>query len=131
RHVQEREQRRQGRLQRPVQRKQLAGDFLTDLAQVVAWLDLEVTAEQLDHREIRRRLAVRYAHRFDHEGAGRATRMRELPEQTRFAHARLTDDSDDLAPAAPREIEGFRELIELARPSDELREPARCAGVEA
>jgi len=64
-HVEKREQRRQGSLQRAVQRQQLAGDLLADLPGVVAWLDLEIAAQQLAHGEIGHRLAVRDARRFD------------------------------------------------------------------
>src|SRR5205807_8869461 len=130
-HVEECEQRRQCRLQCAVQRKQLARDFLADLAQVVAGLDLKIAAQQLDDQEIRRRLAIRGASSFDHKATFRAMRTRELPEQTRFADTGLAHDRDDLAVTVSGEVERLRESSNLTRPSDKLREPARDVRVEA
>ena len=51
--------RRQRRLERAIQGEELARHLLADLAEVVPVLDLEVALEQVDHRQVARRLAVR------------------------------------------------------------------------
>jgi hypothetical protein len=59
RDIEEREQRGDDRLEGAIERQELAGDLLADFPGVVAGLDLEVTAQERDHREVRRRLPVR------------------------------------------------------------------------
>src|SRR5262249_57661119 len=59
-HVEQRQQRWECRLQRTVKCEELPRYLLSDLAQVVAVLDLEVALEEIDHRQVARRLALRY-----------------------------------------------------------------------
>ena len=58
RDVEEREQRRQGGLQGPVERQDLAGHLLADRPRVVPPVDLKVRLEEIDDGEIGRGLAV-------------------------------------------------------------------------
>ena len=78
--------RRQRRLERAVEREQLARHLLADLAEVVAVLDLEVALEQVDHRQVARRLAVRDRGALEHQPALQAVRVGELVDEARLAH---------------------------------------------
>ena len=49
--------------------------------------------------------------------------VRELPEETRLAHARLPDHRDHLAVPQARPVEGAAQLLQLRVPADEAREP--------
>jgi hypothetical protein len=80
-HVQERKEHRQGRLQRAVQRHELARHFFPDAPHVVARLDLEIAPQQLDDREVRRGLPVRHRRPFQHQPLRAAVRVRELPDE--------------------------------------------------
>ena len=67
RHVEQREERRQRGLQRAVQRQELARHLLAHLSAVVAGLDPEVAAQELDHREVRGGLAVGHRRGLEHQ----------------------------------------------------------------
>src|SRR5262249_58185395 len=97
---------------------------------VSARLDGEVVFKHLDDREIRCRLAVRHRSALGDSAATGVLGMRELPEQPRLPDARLADDGNELAAAAPRELERLVELMHLARSTDELRESACCRGLQ-
>ena len=113
RHVEEPEQRREGGFERPVQGEQLARHLLADLACVVARLDLEVGAEQVDERQKRRRLPVGDGAALDDQPALRAMRVGELPEEARLADAGLADDGHDLAVPGAGPLQRLAELLEL------------------
>ena len=131
RHVQESEERGQGRLQRRIQRDQLAGEFLRDLPRVVAGLDLEVRPEEVDDRQIGRGLAVGGRAGFEDEPAVRAMGMDELPEQPGLAHAGLAHHSHDLAVTGPRALERLAEGVDLRLAPHEMGEPAGRRGLHA
>jgi hypothetical protein len=129
-HVEECEERRYGGSERRSERQGLAGDLLADLSRVVAAVNLEVAAEQLDHGKIRGGLAVGDGGRLHHQPAVHAVRVKELPKETRLAHARLPDHRDHLAvpPAGP--VEGAPKLLQLHGAADEAREPPPRCGLE-
>jgi hypothetical protein len=102
RDVEQRQQRRQRRLERAVQAQHFAHDLVAHAARVVARIDLEVGAQQVDHRAIRGGLAVGHRCALQHQPWLRPRRTQELPEQPRLAHARLADHRDDLPVAALR-----------------------------
>ena len=58
RHVEQRQERRQTAFLRAVQRQELPRQLLAHRARAVAVFDGEVALEEIDHRQIRRRLAV-------------------------------------------------------------------------
>ena len=58
--IQERQQRRHGVLEGWVERQHLAGHLGPDGTRVVALLHVAVALEQVDDREVRRRLAIRH-----------------------------------------------------------------------
>ena len=101
-HVEQRQEGRQGRLQGPVQREELAGHLLADLARVVALLDLEVGLEQVDDRQVAGRLAVGDRAGLEDEPALGAVGVGELPDEARLPDAGLADEGDDLAVARRR-----------------------------
>ena len=100
RRPEQREQGRQRVAQRLVQREQLAGDLLANDARLVALLDLEIHPQQVDHRQVRRRLAVGDGRRLEDQPAVGEVRAAELPVQPRLADAGLADHGDELPGAS-------------------------------
>ena len=113
RHVEEREERRQRRLERAVEREELARDLLPDGARLVPVTDLEVTREETRHREIRRGLAIRDGARLEDQPAVGPVGVGDLPDHPRLSDARLADERDHLA-------------MRLCRASRAPRGPARA-----
>ena len=64
RHIKEGQQRGQSRLERPVQREELAGHLLSDLTMGLAIAHLEVALEETDDGQIAGCPAVRYRARL-------------------------------------------------------------------
>src|SRR5262245_10806849 len=131
RYVDQGQQRRERRLHSAVEREQLAGHLLPDFAELVPVLDLEVTLEEIDHRQVARRLSIGDRGALQNQPALRAVRMGELPEETRFADARLSDHGDHLAAALARPVEGISELLQLRVAANKARKPALRGGLEA
>jgi hypothetical protein len=65
--IEQRQERRQEGVQRAVQCQQLARHALADGPRVIALLDAAIGLEQLDDRQIRRRLAIRDRPTLEHE----------------------------------------------------------------
>ena len=113
----------------------LPDDLLPDLPRVVATLDPEITAKQLDHGQVGGSLSVGSRGRLQDEPAVHSVGMGELPEEARLADTRLADYCHHLAVSEAGLVEGVPELIELAVASDEASEAAKrlplaaaCAG---
>src|SRR5262249_39249422 len=123
RDVEERQERRQGRLQRAIEREQLAHHLFADLTEIVAVLDLEVALEQLDHRQVARRLAIGGGGTLSREPALQAMRVGELVDETRFTRAGLADDRGHLPVTAASELLGAAELLKLGIATDEPSQP--------
>src|SRR5713226_8510438 len=131
RNIEECQERWQRRLERAVEREQLAGHPLADPSLVVRRFDLEVRSQQLDHRQVARRLAVGDGPGLDDQTALGAVRVRELPEQPRLAHAGLTDYGDHLALAGLRLREGGEQSIHLGVAADEGGQTPGRRGLQA
>ena len=97
--------------------------FSRIFARVVAAVDREVAAEQLDHGQIGGGLAVGDRGGLQDEPAVHAVGVGELPEEPRLAHARLPDHGDHLAVPQAGPVEGAAELLQLGVAADEAREP--------
>jgi hypothetical protein len=123
-HVEQGQQRWQRRLERAVEREQLAGHLLPDLAQVVPVLDLEIALEQVDHRPVARRLAVRHGGALEDQPALQAMRVDELVDEAGLAHARLADHRRHLPMTVAGELLGAAELLQLGGAAGEARKPA-------
>ena len=78
--AEQRENVRQGVFQGTVEPQHLADHLLAPLARVVLRGDPEVVAQQLDHRQVGRGLAVRDRVGFQHQAAALRDRL-ELEEQ--------------------------------------------------
>ena len=63
-HVEERQQRGQGRLEGPIQREELAGHLFVNLPVGLGLVHLEVGPEEVDNRQIAGRLAVGHGTRL-------------------------------------------------------------------
>ena len=125
RYVQQRQKGREAGLKCPVQRQNLARDFLSNLARLVARLDLEVALEEVDHRQEHVGLAIGGSAPFEDEPAVSPMGVNELPEQPRLAHARLTHERDDLAATGPGFVEGPVESLQFSVATHELAQPPR------
>jgi hypothetical protein len=66
-HIEQRQQGGQDRLEGPIQREELAGHLLADLAVGFAIVHLEVGLEEVDDGQIAGRLAVGHGARFEDE----------------------------------------------------------------
>src|SRR4029453_7626654 len=87
RHVEERQESRNGRRQRLIEREDLSRDLLSDASRIVALLDLEVGSQQLYDRKVRGRLAPRDTRRLQREPSLREVGPGQLPEESRLADA--------------------------------------------
>ena len=115
---------RQRILQRAVQCQHLAGDLLAPRALVVAIRDSEIGLEQIDHRQVRRRFAVREGKRLEHQALALPAHL-EFVKQARLADSCLGHRRNDLPMPAARLLERLVELLELRTTAHELRQPAR------
>ena len=128
--IQQRQQRRQERLQRAVQHQELAGHAFADLPRVVALLDPAIRLQQLDDGQVRRGLPVGNRAALEHQPAVGAVRPRELPDEPRFPHAGLADDGDRLAVSRGGALERLGQLLQLAVAPDKAGQAAGGAGLE-
>ena len=131
RHVEERQEGTHAGRERGGDRQDLPRDLLPDLPRVVATVDREVAAEQLDHGQVSRGLTVGDRGGLHDEPAVHAMGVRDLPEETRLAHARLADHGNHLAVPLAGPVEGVPELLQLRGPADEAGEPPPRRGLEA
>ena len=92
-------------------------------ARVVVAADFEVTVQQVEHRQVRRRLAMRDREGLQHHPAGLILDL-ELVEQARFAGACLRHRGDDLPAPGPRLLGRALERVHLGIPPHELRQSA-------
>ena len=79
RHVEQCEERGEARLQGAIERQDSGRHLVANLPRVVAVLDVEIGLEQVDHGQIRRRLAVRDRAAVPDEPATIAMRLHDLP----------------------------------------------------
>ena len=100
--VEQGEQRRDDVLEGLVERQHLPGGLGPHGARVVMLLDVGVALEQINHREVWRRLAVGHRGTLQHQPALRVMRAQELVDQARLAHARFADMPPPPAPGPPR-----------------------------
>ena len=129
-HVEERQQRGQGRLERPVQREELAGDLLADLPVGLAVVHLEVGPEEIDDRQIAGRLAVGHGTRLQDEPVLSAVGVGELVDEAGLPDAGFPHDGDELAVAIVREGQRPAELLDLGVSADKPCESPRGGSVE-
>src|SRR2546428_13831082 len=83
---------------------------------------MEVRLQQVDDREIGRRLPVGGRAADKDQRVPEAVRCDELPEETRLADAGLAYHGHDLTGICPRLLERSGELLELRAPGHEGRE---------
>src|SRR6185295_1723164 len=98
--------------------------LVANLPRVVAVLDVEIGLEQVDHRQIRRRLAVRDRAALPDEPATIAMRLHDLPNQSGLADARLPNDRHDLAVAGGGSGQRLADLRQLEVPTPKGRQGA-------
>ena len=113
-----------GRLQRRVERPELARDLGPHAGGFVAVIDLEVGLEQLDDREVRRGLAVRDGPGLEDEPVARMMGVREFPEHPGFSQTGLAHKSHDLTLSGRCARKGGRQQLHLGLAADETGETA-------
>ena len=109
--VQERQQRRDGLLERLVQRQRLPGDLGPDGARLVPVVHMAVALEQVDHGEIGRGFAVGHRGALQHAPALGAMGVDELVDQARLPHASLAHRGHHLAVPRPRPLQRLRQRL--------------------
>src|SRR5262249_38583014 len=97
--------------------------FGPDRARVVVLLYVAVALEQVDDREIGRRLAVRYGGALEHQPLRRMMGVDELIDQARLPHPRLTDDGDHLTMTRLCTSQSLDQRRQLQIPSDKAGQP--------
>src|SRR5262249_29809758 len=117
-------------LEGAVQHEHLARHLLADGPRVVARLDAEVPAEEVEDWEVRRGLAVRERGPREHGPAMGPMRADEFVEEARLPHAWLADHRHDLARPLARLLETGAELLQLDVAADEACEPSRGRGLK-
>src|SRR4030095_3814446 len=100
-------------------------------ADLIPRLHMAVALEQVDDREVRCRLAIRYRGAFEDQPPWRVVRVDELIDQARFAHAGLADHGHHLAMPRTGPLQRLLQRRQLLLPSYEAGEPARRAGLQA
>ena len=130
RHVEQRQERRQTAFLRAVQRHELPRQLLAHRARAVAVLDGEIALEEIDHRQIGRRLTVRDRAGLEDEPAVDAGRVGDFPDQARLAHAGFPDHRHHLPMAAAGAAQRLAELVQLARAPHEAGQAARRRRVQ-
>src|SRR5215831_12586590 len=130
-HVEQRQQRWECRLQRTVEREELPRYLLSDLAHVVAVLDLEVTLEEIDHRQVARRLAVRDRGAVEDQPILEPMGVRKLVDETRLAHPSFAHHRRHLTMAGGGELLGPAQLLQFGVAPNELGEAAAGGRLEA
>ena len=128
--VQQRQQRCQQWLQRPVQHQEFARHAFPDLSRFVALLDPAIPLEQLDDGQVRRGLPVGDRAALEHQPALGAVRPRELPGEPRFPHPGLAHHRDRLPVARRGALERLGQLLQLTVASDEAGQPTGSTGLE-
>ena len=124
RHVEERQEGGEARLERLVEAEHLAGDLLRDLPRMVAILDLEVGPEQVDQGQVGRGPPVRDRPALQHEPAAADVRVRDLPEQARLP----TPGSPTRATTCPCPLAGqLHRAVDLIHLGAAPHEPGQAA----
>ena len=131
RHVDQGQQGRKVWLQGPVEGQKLPRDLLADPPSIVARLDPEVLAQEMSDRLIGSSFRIGYRGALKEQPVMDPVGVGELPEQSRLAEARFPDDSDDLAPARPGQLQSMPQLVHLGVAPDESREAARRCCLKA
>src|SRR2546425_5347136 len=106
------------------QELKLFGNMAPDLLPRGPERETEVSPQQLKDRAVRHGAAVRYAGRLELESSGCIEPVQELVEQPRVADARVADDHCDGALAVGGAAVQRGEGLELARATDQRRQPA-------
>ena len=112
----------QGRLERPIQREELAGHLLADLTVSLPIMDLEVGLEEIDDREVARRLAVGHGARFQDEPVLGPVGVGELVDEAGLPHTGFPHDGDELPVAILGEGEYPAKLLDLGVAADKSGE---------
>src|SRR5215470_12336697 len=111
--LQQRDDRRHGRCQTRIERKQPGADDLMDVAVPGAAIQTEVSLEEVHDGSVGGHSGVRSRRRVENEPAIPHARASELVQKPRLADTRLTDDADDLPAATDGGSEGAIEVREL------------------
>ncbi len=129
--IQQRQQRRQERLQRAVQHQELARHAFADLrGSSRSWIR-QYAFSKLDDGQVRRGLPIGDRAALEHQPAVRTVRPRELPDEPRFPHAGLAHDGDDLPVPGGCTLERLSQLLQLTVAADKAGQAAGGAGLQA
>ena len=126
RNVEQPQDRRDRGLELPVERQELACDFLAHLPGGVSWLDREVRPEELDDGKVVRCLPVGHRAGFEDQPALGAVGLAELPVEPRFADAGLPHDGHHLPVTGSYACERLAEVVQFGlAPHEAVQAPGR------
>ena len=129
-HAQEGQQVGQRLFQAAIEREHLTGDLFLPGALIVLGGDLHIVLQQLNQRQIRRRLAMRDGEGLQHQSAALGEEVK-LIAQARFSHPRLPHHRDDLPMPLPGSRPGPVQVLQLALAADKAHQPAAGRHVQA
>ena len=89
---------------------------------IVLVSDLEISLEQIDHRQVARGLAIGHGGCLEDQPFLDPMRVRELVDQPRLAHAGLAHNGDNLAAASTSLTEDPAQVFDLSGAAHEARE---------
>ena len=101
------------RAERRVEREEPSCHLLANRRRIVAVLDAEVRLEELDHGQVRSRLAVGERGRVQDQPTLGAMRLRDLPDKAGLPDAGLPDNGHDLAVTGSGPFQGAAEQLQL------------------
>src|SRR5215813_12704079 len=94
-------------------------------------LDVAIALEEVNDREIRRRLAIRHGGTLQDRPPLHAVRVDELVDEPGLAYPGLPDQRHDLTMPCPGALQRLLQGQQLRLPSHEAREPPCGTGLQA
>jgi hypothetical protein len=94
-------------------------------------VDLEITPEQFDDRQVRRRTTIRSSVGFQNQPVRCVVRMEKLVHQSRLAHPGFADDRHHLTATVAGKPLRAEKLLQLDVAADEARQAAPGSGLKA
>ena len=105
----------------------MPGDFRPDGTRVVPVLHLDIPLQQVNNREVRRRLAIGHRGALQHPPLPRAVGVHELIHQARLAHPGFADHADHLTVASLGLGQRLPQHLQLRLPPNKTSQaPGHC-----
>ena len=129
--VEQRQQGRDGVLQRVVQGQELPGHFRTDGARIVAIVDMAVPLQQVDDGEVRCGLAIGHRGTLQNPPALGLRCVETFIDEAGLPHPRFSHQGDHLAMTRVRPCQSLVERLQFLLSPYKGREAPRSRGLQA